>query len=283
MRRGITLSLLLHLAMGIFFFIELPSFVMPEKEIKMMNVTLTSMPSKNTNSKQKAKIKKPKKIYSQQSAAPKNATKKKVKKQKADHKTKILKTSKKKKATSKKVIKKKKVKKEKQQEESPNKAIPKKKQISTRPEKLDKTPNKKNILKSEDKKDKKKKDDDDFLSTLNFIDDLEKEQKGSVKGEDDAPKGQTFNADQVEIARIRKQIESNWYKTAGANKQRKLEAVVELDVDRDGSVNKVEVVESSGFGYFDRGLQRAIRKSSPLAIPAGKYEIYKTIILTFRS
>jgi TonB family protein len=272
MRRGIALSLFMHFCLGIFIMLELPTFVMPEKEITQINVKIVSAPAK---AKKDVPAAKPKTVNSQQSAAPKYAPKKqKEAKKEVKHKTKVVK-----KADSKKVVKKK--------QEKP-KAKPKAKQqkkqekktSNRRPEKLDKTNDKKAIVKDKSKKIKPKtKVEDDFLSTLDFIDELDKQQPSVKSDEEGEPT--VYDVDQLEIAKIKKVIQDNWYVTAGANKLNKLEAVVRLSLDRDGTVSKVRVIKSSGKGHFDRSLQRAIRKSSPLPIPAEKYEIYKTIELVF--
>lgn len=275
MRRGIALSLFMHLCLGIFIMLELPSFVMPEKEIRQLNVQLVSAPSKSNKD---VKSSKPKPVVTQQSQAPKYAPKKQKEVKEAKHQTKVVKKQK-----SKKVVKKQKKKEVKKKE--PKKQPSKKqetKKSDRRPEKLDKTNKKKSVVKSNDKKAKPvKKIEDDFLSTLDFIDQLEPDEKPSIKSDEEGD-ATVYDIDQLEIAKIQKLIQSNWYVTAGSNKLKKLEAIVRLSLDRDGSVNKVRVIKTSGQGHFDRSLQRAIRKSSPLPIPADKYEIYKTIELRFK-
>lgn len=275
MRRGIALSLLMHVFLGVFVMLELPTFVMPEKEIKHLNIKLVSAPSKAKKDTPSAK---PKPQSTQQSAAPKYAPKKqKEVKQESKHKTKVVKKQK-----SKKIVKKKKQKPKKQQKKQKSKKKQEPKKSDIRPEKLDKTAKKKSALKSNDKKSKpKEKVDDDFLSTLDFIDELDKDAKPAVKSDEDGEPS-VYDIDQLEIAKIQRKIQSNWYVTAGANKLEKLETIVRLYLERDGTISKVRVVKSSGKGSFDRSLQRAIRKSSPLPIPADKYEIYKTIELRFR-
>ncbi|HAG53599.1 MAG TPA: hypothetical protein DCL21_07425 [Alphaproteobacteria bacterium] len=273
MRRGIVLSLLMHFCLGIFVMLELPTFVMPEKEIKQINVKIVSAPSK---AKKDVPAAKPKPVKSQQSAAPKYAAKKKQEVKKAvKHKTKVVKKTK-----AKKVVKqKKKVEKKKPQKKQEKKQVAKK--SNRRPEKLDKTEKKKNVVKSNNKKAKPSKVEDDFLSTLDFIENLDTKEKPSVKSDEEG-EPTVYDIDQLEIAKIRKVIQDNWYVTAGANRLNKLESIVRLSLDRDGTVRKVRIVKSSGQGHFDRSLQRAIRKASPLPIPSGKYEIYKTIELRFR-
>lgn len=273
MRRGLALSLFMHFCLGIFIMLELPTFVMPEKEITQINVKLVSAPSK---SKKDVPAAKPVAKNSQQSAAPNYAPKKqKEVKKEVKHKTKVVK-----KAENKKVVKKKQEVQDKKPQSKPEQKE-KKKSSDIRPEKLDKTKDKKNIVKDKTKKMKpQSKVEDDFLSTLDFIDDME-EEKPSVKSDEEGEPS-VYDVDQLEIAKIKKVIESNWYVTAGANKLVKLEAIARLSLDRDGTVRKVRIIQSSGKGHFDRSLQRAIRKSSPLPIPADKYEIYKTIELRFR-
>lgn len=275
MRRGLALSLFMHFCLGIFMLLELPTIVLPEKEIQQINVQLVSIPSK---AKKDVPAAKPKPVATQQSAAPKYAPKKKKEvKKEVKHQTKVLKKS-----EAKKVVKQQKKKEVEKPQKKAEQSKPEKKVSDRRPEKLDKTNNKKSVIKSEDKKAKPKaKVDDDFLSTLDFIDQLETEEKPSMKSDEDGPPT-VYDIDQLEIAKIKKVIQDNWYVTAGANRLSQLEAVVRISLDRDGTIRKVRVMKSSGAGHFDRSLQRAIRKSSPLPIPVDKYEIYKTIELTFR-
>tara|TARA_Y100001960_G_scaffold301954_1_gene352454 strand:+ start:3194 stop:3967 length:774 start_codon:yes stop_codon:yes gene_type:complete len=255
--------------------LELPTFVMPEKEIQQINVKLVSAPSKASKDVPAAK---PKPQVSQQSAAPKYAPKKqKEVKQEVKHKTKVVKKQK-----SKKVVKKKKQEPKKAQKKQQKQKKQEAKKSAHRPEKLDKTQKKKSVVKSNDKKAKPAESiDDDFLSTLDFIDDLDTNEKPSIKSDEEG-EASVYDIDQIEIAKIQRLVQSNWYVTAGANRLEKKEAIVRLSLDRDGTVRKVKVIKSSGYGHFDRSLQRAIRKSSPLPIPADKYEIYKTIELRFR-
>lgn len=277
MRKGIVLSVFMHIFLGIFMVLELPNLVIPEKEINQINIKLVSEPAKAKKTVE-AKQAKPKPVVSQQSAAPKQAPKK-VKEVKAEpkHQTKVLKQD------SKKVVKQKKEEAKKQEpKKQPEVKQEESKKPDMRPEKLDKTNKKQTEVKSNDKKEKpKEKIEDDFLSTLDFIDEIAKEEKASVKSDEESEPA-VYDVDQIEIARIQRAIQINWYVTAGSNKLNKLETIVRLYLERDGTVTKVRVMKSSGEGHFDRSLQRAIRKSSPLPIPSDKYEIYKTIELVFR-
>jgi colicin import membrane protein len=146
-----------------------------------------------------------------------------------------------------------------------------------RPAKLDKTPDKQSVMKDDSAK--PTPEEDSFLAALDFIDDLEEKQAALDVGEDTSP-ATIDAATQHEIAIIKRHIERNWYRPPGLAVGG-LIAMVEVHVNRDGSLLSLRITQPSGDGRFDSSLLRAVRKSVPLPIPFEKYNTYKVLDLRF--
>ena len=146
-----------------------------------------------------------------------------------------------------------------------------------RPPLLDKTPDKKPILKAKDTS--KTVEKDNFLEALGFIDDIEDKKPALTEG----PKNTTaiYDETQKEVAFLKRHIEKNWYRPPGIEALERMQVVVQLEVNRDGTVKRMEVIKSSGRRFFDNSILRAVRKSVPLPIPEGAYDIFKTIQISF--
>lgn len=287
MRRGLFGSLCLHGILLLCVLYNLPSlfnFNPPEKPIQ---VRLVAAP----NPKASEASGKPKEVFTQQSAAPAEPPKPQPKPEPVPEK---VKPEPKPKPTPKKeapkVVKKEEKKEPPKKEEKkpePKKEVAEKKP-DIMPEKLDKTKDKKNIVKKEDAKPTPKKPaEDDFLKALSFIEDLKKEQdkkpdpeqpqeNAMIAGEKTEETTLTL-ADQTDIAIIQKHIERNWLKPPGI--QGTYEILLELRMSRDGTVDALRVLKSSGQAFFDNSLIRAVRKSEPLPIPADKYDTFKVVEL----
>jgi colicin import membrane protein len=265
MRRGVLLSLLLHITLVFVMWVNLPAFLIPEPKITYINVTLVSSPDA-------AKTTKPqeiKPVKTQQSNAPREApkpTKPQVKT--PDHGTKVVSTQ----PSPKKAPVKK---------QEPKKQPPKQpeKQVSDiRPPKLDKTPDKKPVPTSKTEP-PKERTEDDFLKALSFIDDLKNKKEALEEGEESDAK--VFDVDQKDVAVLKRHIERNWFRPPGIKGLNEMSVVVLVSLNRDGSVLKMELKQSSGQPFFDNSLLRAVRKSVPLPIPPDKYDMFKTIELRF--
>jgi colicin import membrane protein len=264
MRRGVLLSLLLHITLVFVMWVNLPAFLIPEDKITYINVTLVASPdAAKTTKKQEIKP-----VKTQQSNAPKEAPKpNKPKIKTPDHGTKIVSTQ-----TSKQKTQVKKQKPKSQPKE------PKKKTSDIRPPKLDKTPDKKPVPSSK-KEPPKEKTEDDFLKALSFIDDLKNKKEAMI--EDEETENTLYDVDQQDVAVLKKHIEKNWFRPPGIKGLKDMTVAVLVSLNRDGSILKMELTQTSGQSFFDNSLLRAVRKSVPLPIPADKYDVFKTIELRF--
>lgn len=228
--------------------------------------------AKNVKKVEKKKVEK---TNTQQSAAPARPEKKKKPeiKRKPKHETKVISQKSKKKTQIK----------EEKKELAPQKKVEEEKSIA-RPDKLDKTKNKKNVVKHEEAEKKVAKQEDDFLKTLDFIKDLEQQETAQVAhkqaDEDSAPTTLT-SEDYASIAIIKKHIEKNWYRTPGTKNLEELSVYIEIAVNRDGTIDDLQLVKSSGLTFFDNSLLRAVRKSVPLPVPGDRYDVFKVIELHF--
>lgn len=271
MREAYAASFVLHAVALLLMWVNFPDFF-KQPEPKVMNVRLVAAP----NPKQQQAKEQPKKIRTQQSAAPREAPKPVPKPQppkKADTpETKMVSAP-----QAEKVAVKKPEAKPKPQPEPEQQA---QKPVS-RPEKLDKTKRKQNIAESPDKDAEIVENPDDFLQALDFIKDLKTEQKAAqVVGEETEPTTIT-QADAQDIALIKRHIERNWYRPPGVKGLDELTVQVEVVLNRDGSISQLTMLKSSGQSFFDNSLLRAVRKSVPLPIPADKYETFKILDLRF--
>ncbi len=264
MRRGIFFSFLIHLVIVAVFGFNLPSFIIPEPEVTYVNVKLLTAKDVSKSTKKKKAVK------TQQSQAPSAPPKKAKKEVKAPkHETKVVSNKSKKKQQIK----------EKKKEDKPAPVKEQKKvDNDIRPPKLDKTQDKKKIM-TDDKAQPKELAEDDFLSALDFIDDLKETNSGEAEGEE--TQDTLTEEDKSEIAALKKVIERNWFRPPGMNQLDKMTVIVMVKLDKDGKVNDMDVKESSGNVYFDNSLLRAVRRSSPLPIPTDKYNLFKTLELRF--
>lgn len=64
--------------------------------------------------------------------------------------------------------------------------------------------------------------------------------------------------------RIREIILGNWTLLPELKKRRDLEAVIEVDISRNGSIENIVWIKKSGNAYFDNSAMRAVRISNPL-------------------
>lgn len=67
------------------------------------------------------------------------------------------------------------------------------------------------------------------------------------------------------IGLIRQKVTRNWLKPAGSKKG--LACIVKVRIIPGGEVVAVQVIKSSGNAVFDRSVERAVRKASPLPLP----------------
>ncbi|HTO81018.1 MAG TPA: hypothetical protein VMQ73_02235 [Methylomirabilota bacterium] len=86
---------------------------------------------------------------------------------------------------------------------------------------------------------------------------------------------------------VRQQIDRVWLFDPGMPELDKMRVVVVVDLNRDGSVQSAGIESppenaSSNWKMFAESCIRAVEKSSPLRMPAGKpYEAWKRMILVF--
>ena len=267
MKFGIFLSILFHIVVIVSVIFNLPSLLIPKHEVKAIKVRLVAA----KNVKKTTEQEKPKAVNTQQSDAPSAPpVKKEPPKPKPEPKKeapKIVKAPSKKKVAVKEEVKK---------AEPPKKQDePKKKVEDKRPPKLDKTKDKKNIIK-DDTAEKRTPEPDDFLKALSFVEDLKADQSAMFEGEE--TEETTLNmAEQAEIANIKKHIEKNWYKTPGTTGSES--AQIRIKINRDGTLASLNVINYEGSVSFINSLKRAIRRAVPLPIPADKYETFREIDL----
>ena len=164
--------------------------------------------------------------------------------------------------------------------EPPKKQEPKVADVP-RPPKLDKTKNKKNVVKDTEPQKEKTPAPDDFLKALSFIEELESEENAMFEGEETTAPTTLNHSDQADIALLKKHIERNWYKTPGTVGEKPVH--FRLKLNRDGTLAEIQLIQSSGKRSFDKSLERAIRKSVPLPISAEKYDLFKEIDLHWAS
>jgi colicin import membrane protein len=263
MRRGILLSVLFHTVFILAMWINLPDFVLPEEKVTLINVKIVTA----TNVAKTTKPEQTKPTPTQQSAAPSAPPKKREKPVEAPkHSTQVVSN-----AQSR-------IKQQAAKKEDPRKTEDESKTTELRPEKLDKTRDKKNVKKSKEKPTDPPKEDD-FLKALDFVEELKNRQSAQEEGEDMEPT--VVDAEMSEVAELKKHIEQNWYRPPGIKGLDELSIIVLVRVNRDGTISSLEVSRSSGQAFFDDSLLRAVRKSVPLPIPADKYDLFRNIELRF--
>lgn len=278
MRRGLIISLFLHMVVFFFVFVNITDVLFPKPQVKAIQIKLVTA----KNVKKTTKKEEPKKVKTQQSTAPsappKPKKKEKPKPQPKPNKPTVVQKQPEKKVSEKKVAQS--VKPEPKQPE-PQKQEPKVADVP-RPPKLDKSKDKKNLIKDDaPQKDATKPVEDDFMKALSFLEELEADQNAMFEGEEtDEPT--TLNlAEQADLALIKKHIERNWYKTPGTTGEQPVHYRIKLN--RDGTLADMKMIQSSGKRSFDKSLERAIRKSVPFPISAEKYDLFKEIDLHWQS
>ena len=87
---------------------------------------------------------------------------------------------------------------------------------------------------------------------------------------------------------IRSQVESHWSPPAGAKDAGKLQVVIRVTLDADGTVNTVEIEKHSKGSdpavsrAFDESCMRAVKMASPFQhLPTDKYDSWKEFTFTF--
>lgn len=267
MRRGFLLSLLVHLVLLLLFVLNISAYLMPEPQVVSMQVKLVADP----NAARRAKPHKVKAVHTQQSSAPKAAPKPTPRKPKvADANKPHLVTAA---DADKKIIQ--------QKKPEPKTQAEQQKDNDIRPPKLDKTPNKKNILAAKEPQTKPEKPDpEDFMAALDYIDDL-KDKKSALKVDDTATQTTLYDTTQQEIGTIKALIERNWYLPPGMADKQGVDVTILVRMNPDGTIADMTIEKSSGRQFVDDSLLRAIRKSVPLPIPADKYDTFKSIEFHF--
>ncbi len=286
MRQGFIFSLLLHGAMLVFLMVQFPE-LFPEPEVKAITVRLVTEKAPDEPKPQpKQPPTPPQPVRTQSSAAPKEAPKPQPKpepvKQEPKAEVQAI-TPPESKPEAPKITKPEPVpaKPEPKPEPKPAPVIE-----ESRPEKLDKTPDKEAVISSVDDEAKVVQNPDDFLAALDFIKNLEEENtaKAEVAAKPvvaDAPVGQLTVAEMAEVAIIKQHIERHWYRPPGLLNSDQLRARVEVVLNRDGTIQSLRLLEGSGQPFYDKSLLRAVRKAVPLPIPTEKYEKFKLLDLYF--
>ena len=81
-------------------------------------------------------------------------------------------------------------------------------------------------------------------------------------------------------AAIRQQIERNWLRPPGA--KGKLTCTLRVRLIPGGEVIAVSIIEGSGDAAFDRSVETAVLKASPLPVPSGAlFESFRSLALKF--
>lgn len=262
---GLIISLLLH-GLGIAFFTFQLKHDHTLEEPQVLQVTLVSAPktTKTPVVVKEASAPKPEPIKTQASAAPPEPPKPVVKQKPIPTPTKVV-----------------------QAEKAKPKPLPKKEvePPKKRPPVLDRTPEKKKVIKSLDPDAKTVKPPDDFLAALDFVDDLKADAKKAdveqVLDETSDSNVELSFADQSLVGKLKEHIEDFWLRPPGLRVD-ELGTVVEVRLKPDGTIASMEITESSGQLFYDNSIKRAIRKAQPLPIPIGKYEIFKVLELYFK-
>lgn len=263
MRRGLTISGIVHFTLLLLLWVKLPSLDFappPVVQVKLMSTAEVEKPTVNKKTPTPP-------VRTQQSAAPKDAPKpKEVKAEAPKHATKMVKE----KADEK-------IQKIQPYPQATSAAGTTEEEL--RPEKLDKTPDKKDIV-NDKKAELREVTEKDFSAALDFLNALEAE-KTQLPATSGAADAAVLDVDAVEVDKIRKHIERNWFRPSGIQNLDKLSVIVEVQVDRDGTVVGIEVSQSSGQPFFDASLVRAVKKASPIPIPADKFDTYRKLELRF--
>jgi colicin import membrane protein len=77
---------------------------------------------------------------------------------------------------------------------------------------------------------------------------------------------------------IKQRVQRSWFRPRGARTG--LSCTVQVSLLPDGTVKGVEVVESSGDEVFDRSVEKAVYRASPLPLPPDK-ALFETVFRNF--
>jgi colicin import membrane protein len=262
LNRFITLSFVAHIVVLIGLSLTLPHSIRiapaPAIQVKLIGV-----PQPTSSAKPDVK---PEKIRTQDSAAPKEPPPEMKRIPPSEAKTKFLTDP--------------------PPEATPDKANPM--DAKERPPVLDKNPLKKKVVKN-DLDAKVVKNPEDFLKALDFVDKLEKQNanpvpktQASEKPAGEGPQLQLNMADNGVVSAIQGAINKNWLFTPGAD-TRNLSVTVFVRLDAQGNLTFLQITRPSGNPSFDLSLERAIRKTVPLPIPADKMDKFRELELTFQA
>lgn len=138
--------------------------------------------------------------------------------------------------------------------------------------------------KPDSKPEKPKKDAPSFEDQLNNV--LNKHARREAPSQP-APLGPKMSMSEIDA--VRRQIERCWNPPAGAPEAENLVVEVKLTINRDGSVRRIEFVDTarmssdSFFRAAAESVRRAIRmpQCTPLKLPLDKYELWKDTTLRF--
>jgi TonB family protein len=275
-RRGITYSSILHVVLAVLLIFGLPSFFdEPEPHESAISVEILPM-SELSNVKKKAVKPKPQPEKPLEQSKPVAAQPVAKPEEKKPEPTPEPKPEPKVEPKPEPVVKKPEPVKPKEQ---PKQERPKEKPKKEKPSELD------SLLKtleepnnSKDTKEKKTKEAPQ--------DDAEEENDKSDSSNYNDAQPLSMNEQDA----IRSQVEKHWSPPAGAKDAGKMQVVLRVKVEKDGTITSVEVEKSSsGFGAdaavaraFDESSVRAVKMSSPLQhLPADKYDNWKDFTFTF--
>lgn len=276
MNRGIVYSLVLHGVMVLLLIFGLPSwFRTPDPQVSAISVELLPMSELSNVKKKTPKPKKePPKPIEKSKPVPKQAEAPKEEPVKPEPKP----------------------------EPDPVKPEPVKPEIKE-PEPKKPEPKKKEKPKEKPKKKEKPSELDSLLKDLDTPNDSEdtdeKKVKPQTQQEEPVEENTKSDSDSYNDAMplsmneqdaIRSQVEKRWSPPAGAKDSGKMQVVLRVKVQEDGTVTAVSIEKSSsGFGAdaavsraFDESAVRAVKMSSPLQnLPADKYDNWKDFTFTF--
>lgn len=159
-----------------------------------------------------------------------------------------------------------------------------------RPPVLDKTPREKKVVKNTPDA-KVVKNPEDFLSQLDFVDELAKQAstkptpnaQPSTQPAGEGPRLQVNLADGGVVNAVRDQISRNWLIPPGLD-VRGLTVTVLVSLNEAGQLSGIHITRSSGQQFFDNSLLRAIQKAvtEGLPIPPADLPNFRELELTFQ-
>ena len=150
-----------------------------------------------------------------------------------------------------------------------------------RPEKLDKAPDKKPVL-SDQNAELRELKPEDFNAALDYLKQLQQQEAVAPPTTSiDLNQPGAVDVNAVEVNRIRRHIEQNWFRPAGLQNLEQLQVIVLVELLPDGTVAQLAITQSSGQPFFDASLVRAVKKASPIPIPTDKFSTYQRLELRF--